>query len=260
VDRPLVRKSHDAEDAAAQLGDRCPETYPFVVGLALDVHGLLDDADAHLPRDVPALGEDLALEVCREGEEHTSSRLPGSPKGVEEVLARNPALRADRPQRGTFDGPVRGDLGSRRVRRELVDHPAMVASATVSLRDGALDLVTVAFGFRNLASYPAGLVEMRRVLKPGGHLVILDFSLPTGLLRVPYRFYLHRVLPHLAGWLTGHRDTYEYLGGSIEDFPSGTAMTGLLETCGFTETQAIPLTGGVVSIYQGSRPLLPFSQ
>jgi len=125
--------------------------------------------------------------------------------------------------------------------------------------DGAFDAVTVAFGLRNMADYPAALREMGRVLKSGGHLLILDFSLPEGLLRRPYRFYLHRILPRLAGWLTGHRDTYEYLGGSIEDFPSGTAMTGLLETCGFTETQAIPLTGGVVSIYQGSRPLLSIS-
>lgn len=120
--------------------------------------------------------------------------------------------------------------------------------------EGSFDVVTVAFGLRNMADYPAALREMRRVLKPGGHLVILDFSLPKGLLRAPYRFYLHRVLPRLAGVLTGQRDAYEYLGGSIEQFPSGSAMTGLLEQCGFTETSATPLQFGVVSIYQGTRP------
>ncbi len=122
--------------------------------------------------------------------------------------------------------------------------------------DGGFDVVTVAFGLRNMADYPAALKEMLRVLKPGGHLLILDFSLPTGILRAPYRFYLHHVLPRMAGWLTGQRDAYEYLGGSIEQFPSGQAMCSLLETCGFTETEATPLTGGVVSIYQGSRPPL----
>jgi demethylmenaquinone methyltransferase/2-methoxy-6-polyprenyl-1,4-benzoquinol methylase len=120
--------------------------------------------------------------------------------------------------------------------------------------DGSFDVVTVAFGLRNMADYPAALREMRRVLKPGGRLLILDFSLPDGIFRTPYRLYLHHVLPRMAGWVTGQRDAYEYLGGSIEQFPSGPAMTGLMESCGFTETDATPLTFGVVSIYQGTRP------
>ena len=118
--------------------------------------------------------------------------------------------------------------------------------------DHEFDVVTVAFGLRNMADYPAALREMHRVLKPGGRLVILDFSLPNGIMRVPYRWYLHNVLPHLAGWLTGQRDAYEYLGGSIEAFPSGTAMTGLLESCGFAKTSFTPLTLGVVTIYEGT--------
>ena len=119
--------------------------------------------------------------------------------------------------------------------------------------DRGFDVVTVAFGLRNMADYPEALREMLRVLKPGGHLLILDFSLPVGMLRRPYRFYLHHFLPRLAGWLTGQRDAYEYLGGSIEAFPSGREMTSLLETCGFTQTEATPLSCGVVSIYQGVR-------
>lgn len=140
-----------------------------------------------------------------------------------------------------------------------VAHTLVADALRLPFADGAFDAVTVAFGLRNMADYPAALREMGRVLKPGGHLLILDFSLPGGLLRRPYRFYLHRVLPRLAGWLTGQRDTYEYLGGSIEDFPSGPAMTGLLESCGFAATHAIPLTGGVVSIYHGSRTAGPSS-
>ena len=120
--------------------------------------------------------------------------------------------------------------------------------------DAGFDVVTVAFGLRNMADYPAALREMWRVLKPGGRLVILDFSLPNGILRKPYRCYLHHVLPRMAGWLTGQKDAYEYLGGSIETFPSGEAMKSLLESCRFTQTDATPLTFGVVSIYEGTRP------
>jgi len=117
------------------------------------------------------------------------------------------------------------------------------------------DVVTVAFGLRNMADYPAAVREMLRVLKPGGRLLILDFSLPDGILRKPYRFYLHRILPKMAGALTGQRDAYEYLGGSIEQFPAGDAMLGLLESCGFAATQADPLSFGVVSLYEGTKPL-----
>ncbi len=121
--------------------------------------------------------------------------------------------------------------------------------------DASFDVATVAFGLRNMADYPGGLREMRRVIKPGGRLVILDFSLPGNpLIRPFYRFYLHRVLPGLAGLLTGQKDAYEYLGGSIEQFPSGDAMCELLTSCGFTGPETTPLTFGVVSLYTALRP------
>lgn len=114
---------------------------------------------------------------------------------------------------------------------------------------GAFDVVTVAFGLRNMADYAAAVGEMRRVLRPGGHLLVLDFSLPGGALCRPYRWYLHRVLPKLAGKLTGQADAYEYLGGSIEDFPMGGAMLDLIRGQGFSSAECRPLTGGVASIY-----------
>ncbi|MBJ7395995.1 MAG: ubiquinone/menaquinone biosynthesis methyltransferase [Akkermansiaceae bacterium] len=130
----------------------------------------------------------------------------------------------------------------------------LVADALdLPFQDAEFDVVTVAFGLRNMADYPAALREMHRILKPSGRLLILDFSLPNGIMRIPYRWYLHNVLPHLAGLLTGQKDAYEYMGGSIEAFPSGKVMTDLLESCGYTKTSATPITFGVCTLYEGTR-------
>lgn len=114
---------------------------------------------------------------------------------------------------------------------------------------GSFDALTVAFGLRNMASYHGALVEMHRVLQTGGHILILDFSVPPPPLRWAYRPYLHSVLPRIAGALTGEREAYQYLGDSIEKFPSGRAMEELLESAGFYQPRSIPLSGGIVTLY-----------
>lgn len=115
--------------------------------------------------------------------------------------------------------------------------------------EDSFECVTVAFGLRNMADWEGALREMARVLAPGGHLLVLDFSLPTSALRGPYRFYLHHFLPRLAGMLTGERNAYDYLGESIEKFPSGFAMQRLMERSGFINATARPMTGGIVTMY-----------
>lgn len=115
------------------------------------------------------------------------------------------------------------------------------------------DVVTVAFGLRNMASYPDALMEMGRMLRSEGHLLILDFSLPQNLLLHPYRFYLHRILPIIAGWMTGHRAAYDYLADSIEAFPHGQSMKDLLKDCGYNNITAEPLNGGIAAIYTAQR-------
>ena len=115
--------------------------------------------------------------------------------------------------------------------------------------EASFDCVTVAFGLRNMSDWSAALREMARVLKSGGHLVVLDFSLPRTALRPAYRFYLHHCLPTLAAIVTGNKEAYDYLGASIEKFPSGEAMTALLEANGFRSATATPLTGGIATIY-----------
>ena len=129
-------------------------------------------------------------------------------------------------------------------------HPLVVADGTrLPFADGAFDAVTVAFGLRNMESWPGALREMSRVLVPGGHLLVLDFSMPRPPFAALYRFYLHKVLPRVAGMITGNRAGYEYLGESIEAFPSGAAMCSLICGNGFTEAEATPLAAGIVSIY-----------
>lgn len=133
-------------------------------------------------------------------------------------------------------------------------HPLVVADGTrLPFADGSFDAVTVAFGLRNMESWPVALREMARVLAPGGHLLVLDFSMPKPPFSALYRFYLHRVLPRVAGALTGNRAGYEYLGESIEAFPSGASMCSLIRENGFAQAEAKPLAAGIVSIYTAGK-------
>src|SRR4051812_29022101 len=117
----------------------------------------------------------------------------------------------------------------------------------------AFDAVAVAFGLRNMADWDRAVAEMARVLRAGGHLLVLDFSIPTGALRPAYRFYLHRCLPLLASVVTGQKAAYDYLGGSIEKFSGGAAVVELIERNGFADATAKPLTGGIATIYTAQK-------
>ena len=119
--------------------------------------------------------------------------------------------------------------------------------------DGSFNALTVAFGLRNMLSYERAVCEFLRVLAPGGTLLILDFSKPESLLRIPYRWYLRFILPRIAELLTGEKCAYDYLGESIEAFPSGKAMLRLIESAGGKESSCIPLAGGIVSLYETVR-------
>jgi demethylmenaquinone methyltransferase/2-methoxy-6-polyprenyl-1,4-benzoquinol methylase len=132
---------------------------------------------------------------------------------------------------------------------------AMVADAmTLPFADGSFDCATIAFGLRNFPDWPGGIREMSRVVRPSGHLLLLDFSLPTlPLLRGAYRLYLHHCLPAVGALITGHRGAYDYLGDSIEEFPSGQRMVDLLESNGFRNATAEPLTAGIVTLYTAQR-------
>jgi demethylmenaquinone methyltransferase / 2-methoxy-6-polyprenyl-1,4-benzoquinol methylase len=136
------------------------------------------------------------------------------------------------------------------ARRKGVRHLLAGDILHLPLAEQSFDAVTVAFGLRNVHDWAAGLREMRRVLTSAGHVLVLDFSLPSKrVIRLLYRFYLRRILPFASGVITKEKTAYRYLGASIENFPSGRAMCDLIEASGFQNAKAEPLTGGIVTIY-----------
>ena len=142
-------------------------------------------------------------------------------------------------------------IAQRRAPAVLFESDAL----TLPLRDGSLDLLTVAFGFRNLANYEAGLVEMRRVLGPGGMAAILEFSQPpNAVFGAFYNFYARRILPWIGGLISGSRDAYTYLPESVRKFPSAGELAAMMQRAGFAEVNFEYFTGGIVALHIGRIP------
>lgn len=121
------------------------------------------------------------------------------------------------------------------------------------LEDKSTDAITIAFGVRNFEDRQRGLKEMLRVLRPGGSLFILEFSQPQAWFRPFYYFYLKNFLPFIAGWATGKKDAYQYLAGSIEEFPAREVLAEQIKEAGFSKVTAHPLTFGIVAIHQATK-------
>ena len=118
----------------------------------------------------------------------------------------------------------------------------------------SLDAITIAFGFRNLVNYRAGLAEFQRVLKPGGTLAILEFSHPRGLLlRNAYGLYSKAILPLIGGLVSGSREAYAYLPESVGKFPRAEELQGMFDEVGFMNAQFELLTGGIAALHTGEK-------
>jgi demethylmenaquinone methyltransferase/2-methoxy-6-polyprenyl-1,4-benzoquinol methylase len=118
--------------------------------------------------------------------------------------------------------------------------------------DDAFDAVTIAFGLRNLSNVAGGLMELNRILKPGGQLVVLEFSSPT----VPgfntaFNFYFSKVLPRIGGWVSGSRGAYEYLPDSVSKFPDQEGLATMMRETGFRDVKYEDLTGGIAALHIG---------
>jgi demethylmenaquinone methyltransferase/2-methoxy-6-polyprenyl-1,4-benzoquinol methylase len=143
---------------------------------------------------------------------------------------------------------ARAKLDKRNYPVRLVEADALelpISSAT-------LDAISIAFGFRNLTNYTAGLKELQRVLKPGGVLAILEFSHPPGrFMKLAYGFYSGVVLPALGAALSGSREAYSYLPESVRKFPGPEALSELLEASGFRDTRFTLLSQGIAALHSG---------
>ncbi len=125
--------------------------------------------------------------------------------------------------------------------------------------DDTFQIVSVAFGLRNVSSTIGGLEEMTRVCKPGGRVVVLEFSLPDNrLLSRAYQWYFRNILPKLGQLLVRNRQAaYEYLPQSVSEFPSGKQLTEIMEEAGLEKTSFSKLTAGIATVYIGHKPELP---
>jgi len=140
---------------------------------------------------------------------------------------------------------------ARHPRIEWVEADAMALPFPAA----AFDVVTVAFGLRNIADTTKGLAEMARVCRPGGKLAILEFSLPRNVaIRGFYLWYFRNVLPRLGNAVARNSsDAYTYLNQSVEQFPSGAALATLVKQAGFDRVDVVPLTFGIATLYVATR-------
>jgi demethylmenaquinone methyltransferase/2-methoxy-6-polyprenyl-1,4-benzoquinol methylase len=190
----------------------------------------LGDATGKRVLDVACGTGDLALAAAR----HGAARVVGVDISEKMLAVAGEKARARQPDgRVTFR---HGDC-------ECLDFP-----------DGSFDAVTVAFGARNFEHLEQGLREIFRVIKPGGTVIILEFSTPARFpVKQLYRLYFTRLLPRVGGIISGNRGAYDYLPASVRAFPQGEHFLALLRAAGFTNLACQPLTFGIATLYTAAK-------
>ncbi|MGD0784936.1 MAG: bifunctional demethylmenaquinone methyltransferase/2-methoxy-6-polyprenyl-1,4-benzoquinol methylase UbiE [Sedimentisphaerales bacterium] len=145
------------------------------------------------------------------------------------------------------------------AQRGLTDKVSLKQADATNLTafDNQFDVVTCAFGIRNFTDTDAGLKQMYKCLKPAGRLLILEFSLPKNIIvKMFYLFYLRCIIPVIGKIITGDFAAYLYLSKTIQTYPSGVDFCRLIQSAGFSDTQAVPLTFGTVTLYSASKPVI----
>lgn len=147
------------------------------------------------------------------------------------------------------------ELGRRKIAKLLLNKQIQLLqgdSEAIKFSDGTFDAVTVAFGVRNFEKLERGLMEMHRVLKPNGKIVILEFSRPRQfLIKGFYNLYMKIVAPGIASWVSKNKEAYQYLHNSVKAFPEGETFLLILQNAGFQKTSLKRLSLGICTIYCG---------
>jgi len=159
-------------------------------------------------------------------------------------------------QRGTVVHTDINEAMLRQGRDRLLDDglvlPTLVCDAeTLPFASGRFDLVSVAFGLRNMTHKDRALAEMARVLRPGGRLLVLEFSKVAAPLQKPYDWYSFKVLPRIGRWVAGDADSYRYLAESIRMHPDQAELKAMMKTAGFGHVDVHNLSAGVVALHVG---------
>ena len=166
-----------------------------------------------------------------------------------QTMAVNPVLGAD------FCHPMLVTAAEKMRARQYAGTLVEADALELPLAANSLDAITIAFGFRNLVNYRAGLAEFARVLKPDGVLAILEFSHPPGFwLRTSYYFYSKAVLPLIGALISGSRAAYTYLPQSVAKFPRAEELRVMFESADFVNARFELLTGGIAALHSGEKP------
>jgi demethylmenaquinone methyltransferase/2-methoxy-6-polyprenyl-1,4-benzoquinol methylase len=239
---------HSAALAVREMFDQIAPRYDLLNHLlSFNIDRLWWWRTARRFRAILARPEAAVLDVCCGTGDLTMALLRHRPPGARPILAADFAHQM----------LVRGAEKFRGKGAVAIEADAL----HLPLRSASIDLVTTAFGFRNLANYRAGLEEFHRVLLPGGELGILDFSEPGGAIGKLYDIYFRRVLPAIGSRISGVRGPYAYLPSSVERFPPPPEMLNILRSVGFQEVSWTPYSFGIAGLYRAVKvPILAGQQ
>jgi demethylmenaquinone methyltransferase/2-methoxy-6-polyprenyl-1,4-benzoquinol methylase len=161
-------------------------------------------------------------------------------------IAATPVMGAD------FCHPMLVSAQRKAVRKGFRARLLEADALELPLASESLDAISIAFGFRNLANYKQGLLELHRVLKPGGILAILEFSHPPGVvMKAAYGLYSRVLLPVIGSLISGSGEAYSYLPDSIRKFPRAAELSSMMQQAGFRKTTFQLLTGGIAALHSG---------
>ena len=242
-----VTNEAEAAQAVKQMFDSIAPRYDLLNHvLSANVDRVWWWRAARVLRETLAEPDAAILDICCGTGDMTRALLKRRPKNARPITA------ADFSQEMLKRGAEK--FGQKADKDAPYAIPLEADALNLPIEADSLDLITTAFGFRNLANYEAGLREFHRVLKAGGRLGILEFSEPGGLMGKAYALYFRRVLPAIGRLVCGKDYPYTYLPASVGSFPPPAELLELMRKVGYTDCRWQPYTFGIAGLYTATRP------